>query len=88
MGLVYVNPIIHIKIALALHWDQELLINEVKQYVSGMFVGGSDGKIVVLLLEEDTVPIYDAGVKAGLMNSRSESDVSKNRVGMLLPEAG
>ncbi len=73
---------------MALHWDQELLANEVKQYVSGMFVGGSDGKIVDLLLEEDAVTIYDAGVKAGLVNSRSESNVSKNRAGVLLPEVG
>jgi hypothetical protein len=86
--LFYIDPIVHIKIALGLHWYQDILVDEGEQYISSMFVGGSDGKIVGLLPEEDAVSIYDAGVKAGLVNNRSESDVSKNRVSVLLPEAG
>ncbi len=53
-----------------------------------MFIRGGDGKVINLLLEEYTVPIYDARIKTGLMNCRCESNVSKNQIRVLLPEAG
>ena len=62
MRLEDINSVVHIKIALAFHSDGEFVIDEVKENVCSMFIGGSDRKVVDMLFEEGTFAVDDTRV--------------------------
>jgi hypothetical protein len=60
--LHHVNDIVHAQVPLAHHWNLKFIINHIKKNVCHMFIRCSDGKIIYLLFEYNTLTIDDPQV--------------------------
>ena len=57
-----VDAIKHIKEALALEWDTEIVVDEIQEYVGCVFIRCCYSKVVDLAHEDDAVSVDEAGV--------------------------
>ena len=67
-GLCNVDTIEHVKKTLTFKWDREVVVYHVKENVSRTFVGRSNGKIVNLAFEDNTLIFNDIQIQAGFVD--------------------
>ena len=87
-GLHDVDAIKHVEEALPFEGNLELVIDQIQENIYSAFVGCSDGKVVDLSFEDDTLAGDSTGVEAWFVGSRCEAEFLEYRVRMLLPETG
>ncbi len=88
LGLDNVDAIEHIQKALPFDGHGELFVKHVKENVQCTLVGGSNGKVVNLALENDAFAINEARVHARLVDSWGQSKLMQHCICVFLPEAG
>ncbi len=61
-GLNNVDAVEHVQEALAFYWHRELLIEHIHKDVGGTVVGSSNGKVIDLRFEDDSLAVDKARV--------------------------
>ncbi len=83
-----VNAIKHIQETLTFQRNRQLVIDKVKKNVGCFLIRGCNSEIINLTFEYDLFASNGAGVQTWFVDGRSKAKITKNRVGVFLPETG
>ena len=80
-----IDAVEHIKEALVLEWDTEIVVDEIQECVGCVFIRCCYSKVLDLAHEDDAGSVDEAGVEARFVDGQCKAYTSEDGVGMFFP---